>query len=74
MFFYEENYLRGIFLYWKYDKFDLDDWDEEECKVELRFDKFDFVVLFYVLRFFDRFVCFQRIVCFGMEGFCILLK
>ena len=22
---YEENYSRGIFPYWKYDKFDLDD-------------------------------------------------
>lgn len=58
MVFYKENYLREIFLYWKYDKFDLDGWDDVECKVELRFDKFDFFVLFCILRFFDRFVCF----------------
>ena len=71
---YEENYSRGIFPYWKYDKFDLDDWDEEECKVELRFDKSDLAVLLHALRFPDRFVCSQRAVCSGMEGLCILLK
>ena len=32
---YEENYSREIFPYWKYDKFDLDGWDDAECKVEL---------------------------------------
>ena len=71
---YEENYSRGIFPHWKYDKFDLDDWDEEECKVELRFDKSDLAVLLHALRFPDRFVCSQRTVCSGMEGLCILLK
>ena len=71
---YEENYSRGIFPYWKYDKFDLDDWDEEECKVELRFYKSDLAVLLHALRFPDRFVCSQRAVCSGMEGLCILLK
>ena len=71
---YEENYSREIFPYWKYDKFDLDGWDDAECKVELRFDKSDLPVLLRTLRFPDRFVCSQRTVCSGMEGLCILLK
>ena len=29
---YEGNYSREICPYWKYDKFDLHDWDEAECK------------------------------------------
>lgn len=41
--FYGENILRGVFLYWKYDKFDLDNCDEVECKVEMIFVKFNFV-------------------------------
>jgi len=44
---YEENYSRGIFRYWKLDKFDVNDWDEAECKVELRFDKYDLAVLLH---------------------------
>ena len=54
---YEENYSRGLFPYWKYDKFDVHDWDEAECKVELRFDKSDLAVLLHALRFpIDLFV------------------
>ena len=71
---YEENYSREIFPYWKYDKFDLDGWDDAECKVELRFDKSDLPVLLRTLRFPDRFVCSQRTVCSGMEGLCILFS
>ena len=71
---YEENYSRGIFPYWYYDKFDLDDWDEAECKFESRFDKSDLAVLSRALKFPDIFVCSQRTVCSGMEGLYILLK
>lgn len=70
----EENYSRRIFLYLKYDKFYLDDWDEAECKVELRFDKSDLAVLLHALRFPDRFVCSQRTVCSGMEGLLHFVK
>ena len=73
-FFMKKTYSREIFPYWKYDKFDLDGWDDAECKVELRFDKSDLAVLLRTLRFRDRFVCSQRTVCSGMEGLCILLK
>ena len=71
---YEENYSKKLFPYWKYDKFDLDEWDEAECKVELRFEKPDLEELLNALRFPDKFVCSQRTVCSGMEGLCILLK
>ena len=46
---YEENYSREIFPYWKYDKFDLNGWDDAECKVELRFDKSDLPVQYLLL-------------------------
>ena len=45
---YEENYSREIFPYWKYDKFDLDGWDDAECKVELTFDKSDFSAVLFL--------------------------
>ena len=52
----------------------MDDWDEAECKAELRFDKSDLAVLLHALRFPNIFVCSHRIFCSGMEGLCILLK
>ena len=42
---YEENRSRELFPYWKADNFDLDDWDNTECKTELRFAKDDLNLL-----------------------------
>lgn len=33
--FYDVNSLRELFFYWKFDKFNFDDWDDIECRVEL---------------------------------------
>ena len=52
----------------------MDEWDEAEFKVELRFEKPVLEELLNALRFPDKFVCSQRTVCSGMEGLCILLK
>lgn len=71
---YEENFSREIFPYWKYDKFNLDNWDGTECQTELRFAKSHLDSLLHVLGFPDKFVCSQRTLCSGMEGLCILLK
>ena len=71
---YEENTSREIFPYWKFEKFNFDDWDDTECRTELRFNKADIFLLLEVLRFPDKFVCSQRTVCSKLEGLCILLK
>ena len=63
---YEENYSKKLFLYWKYDKSDLDEWDKAEFKVELRFEKTDLEELLNALRFPNKFVCSQRTVYSGM--------
>ena len=63
----EENYSREISPYWKYDKYNLDNWDGTECKTELRFAKSHPNALLNVLGFRDKFVCSQRTVCNGME-------
>ena len=72
--FYDANSSREVFLYWKFDKFNFDEWDDTECRVELRFGKADVLLLLEVLRFLDKFVCSQRTVCSKLEGLCILLK
>ena len=72
--FYGENISRGVFPYWKYDKFDLDNCDEAECKVEMIFVKSNLAHRYCFMRFPNRFVCSQRTACSGMEGLCIFLK
>ena len=48
---YGENISRRVFPYSKYDKFNLDDRDEAECQVELRFGISDLALLLHALRF-----------------------
>ena len=33
---YENNQSRSVFPYWKFNRFDLDAWDDSECYTELR--------------------------------------
>ena len=49
--FYDANSSRELFPYWKFDKFNFDDWDDTECRAELRFGKEDIFLLLEVLRF-----------------------
>ena len=72
--FYDANGSRELFPYWKFNKFNFDDWDDTECRAELPFGKADVFLLLEVLRFSDKFVCSQRTVCSKPEGLCILLK
>ena len=55
-------------------RFDIDAWDESECRTELRFGKQDLDLLRRNLQIPDEIVCSQRSVCDGMEAMCILLK
>ena len=70
---YESNLSKEVFPYWKFSKFNFDNWESSECNIELRFDKAD-VQHLEVLKFPQKFVCSERTVCLGLEGFCILLK
>ena len=42
---YDANQSKPIFPYSKFERFNIDDWDEEECWTELRFDKDDHQLL-----------------------------
>ena len=57
-----------------YDRFDLDEIDQAECKSEYRIEKRDIPFLVDVLGLPATFRCPQRTVADGIEGLCVLLK
>ena len=71
---YLNNQSRPIFPPWKFDKFNLDTWDETECRAQLRFAKSDLPALLNCLQIPERIVCAQRTRCSDLEALCILLK
>ena len=71
---YDYNRSKPIFPYWKYEEFDVETWDDVECRTELRFDKDYLQSLIRCLQIPERIVCQQGTVCSGMEGLCILLR
>ena len=71
---YETNQSRPLFPFWKFDHFTIDNWDEAECYIDLRFHKSHLQSLLQCLQIPDRIVCPQRTTCNGMEGLCILLR
>ena len=71
---YDANSSREVFPYWKFEKFDIDKWDDTECRTELRFAKKDLVALTEALDLPPMFVCCQRTICSDVEAVCILLK
>ena len=54
MLLYDANLSKPIFPYWKFNKFDLNSWDEDECLSELRFAKSDLSALKECLRIPDN--------------------
>ena len=71
---YDESSSRLTFPYSKFERFDIDAWDESECRTELRFGEQYLDLLRRNLQIPDEIVCSQRSVCDGMEAICILLK
>lgn len=71
---FDENMSEDLFPYWKVDRFNFEEWDDKECRTELRFRKPHLLSLVNALRFPEKFVCPQRTVCSATEGLCILLK
>ena len=71
---HEKNQSRGVFPYLKFNRFDLDAWDDSECYTELRFRKKYLPALLSNLRIPEKIVWSQRTTCSGLEALCILLK
>ncbi|CAB4017499.1 Hypothetical predicted protein [Paramuricea clavata] len=71
---FDYNWSKPLFPYWKFDEFNMDTWDNEECRTELRFAKGDLPVLKAVLGVPDKITCQQGTTCSGDEALCILLK
>ena len=70
---YDANMSKPVFPYSKFERFDIDNWEDEECSTELRFGKNEQLLL-NNLQIPDKIVCSQRTVCDSMEGMCILLR
>ena len=62
------------FSYDVYDRFDLENMEEAECKSEFRVEKHDIPLLAEALGLPDTFTCPQRSVAEGIEGLCMVLK
>ena len=63
-----------VFPYEMYERFELANVDEAECKAEFRVEKSDLPQLADALRIPQIFKCDQRSECDGMEGLCMLLR
>ena len=60
---YDANSSRLTFPYYKFERFDIDAWDESECWTKLRFGRQDLDLLPEKLQIPDEIVCSQRSVC-----------
>lgn len=71
---YDANISREVYPYWKFQRFDLDELNDVQCKTEFRFAKNDVIRLTESLQIPEKIVCSQRTICTGLEATCILLK
>lgn len=71
---YDANISKPVFPYSKYERFNIDNWEDQECWTKLRFGTNDLESLRNNLHIPDEIVCSRRTVCDAMEGMCILLK
>ena len=73
--FYDINRTHNLDLpYWKYEKFDLDHLENDECVAEFRFQKGDIYDLPGVLQVPDEIVCYNGTKVSDIEALCIFLK
>ena len=70
----ELNESRESYPYWKYDRFDINNFDDAQCQVDFRFKKNDLATLVAVFGLPEKIITSQRTVCSGLEGLCVLLK
>ena len=60
---YDVNSSKDVFPHWKFKDFNFEDWDNVECKTELRFAKADVLRLVHHLQLPEKIVCSQGTVC-----------
>ena len=71
----EENTSRNPkFSYGLYQRFDLHEIPEPECKAEMHFNKDDIPVLAEALELPETFACCQRTVAVMLYSLCLLLR
>ena len=63
-----------IFPYWRYERFDLNSMNEDECRSECRFEKEDIPRLMKAFRLPPKFVCSNGTTASAVEGLCMMLK
>ena len=68
------NVINLIIPYWQYEKFDLDEMSNDECKSDFRFEKRDIFNLKDVLHFPEEIITYNRLNDDATEAICILLK
>ena len=72
---YDINRTHNLDLpYWKYEKFDLDHLENDECVAEFRFQKDDIYDLTGVLQVPDEIVSYNGTKVSDIEALCIFLK
>ena len=72
---YDLNTSKNLdFPYWKYSNFDLDEWTNDECLSDFRFNKADVFRLATALDIPDTITTYNRSTFDGIEAFCVFLK
>ena len=73
--FYDINRTHNLDLpSWKYEKFDLDHLENDECVAEFRFQKEDIYDLPCVVQVPDEIVCYNGTKVSNIEDLCIFFK
>ena len=68
------NFQNFELPYWKYQKFDLDNWSDDECWVDFRFRKNELEKLLVVLRLPNEIITYNRLRVDAMEALCLMLR
>ncbi len=62
------------FPYWRYDKFDLEQLEEDECKAEFRMKRGDVYRLVEMFGFPEQLKCYNGVVVDSVEALCVCLR
>ena len=65
-----DNNSREPYPFWKFEKFNLDALDDDQCRTDFRFQKADLDILMNVLQIPEKITCSQGTTCYGIEGLC----
>lgn len=72
---YDENTSRNPdFPYWEYERFDLDELSEAECKADFRFYRNDIYTLAYALQLPPTILTYNGLVVESIPALCMFLK